>query len=111
VTEQPQSGGSGAQPIELKLAPAQPCHRCGTPLLLRATNAQGRVIVVCKRCDADDPYAGPIVCYVTVHGTVQPDGLEDFAGLLRTWAEHAEPAKVDPEQLEAEYQAWLRGDL
>lgn len=97
------------------IGPDRPCHRCEEMLLLWANDERGRPMGVCGTCDVDDPYAGPIATYFAVHGNVQEgengEGAAYFAGLLLTWAANAEPFKVDLEQLEREYEAYLRGEL
>ncbi|MGI8445710.1 MAG: DUF6300 family protein [Streptosporangiaceae bacterium] len=101
----------------------QPCPRCGGEGLLsarvphgwlnnRGTAVRGsQVIVLCPRCNADDPEAGPLILFFAVHGQVTRETTEEFASLLRNWAGQAQAAGVDQAALEAELQAWHRGEL
>ncbi|WP_043635148.1 DUF6300 family protein [Nonomuraea candida] len=100
------------------------CPRCRTGEVLAVlrlphtwTNAAGRPVrgvgevLVCARCDADDPVAGPIVTYFAVHGTVRPPHAAALARLLRHWITHARPPRPDEDALRAETESWHRGDL
>jgi Family of unknown function (DUF6300) len=100
------------------------CRRCRTGEVLAVlrlphtwTNASGgRVrgrseLPVCARCDAGDPATGPIVACLTVHATVRPENVAALARLLRRWAERARPPRPDVNALNAEAEAWYRGDL
>ncbi|WP_420313620.1 DUF6300 family protein [Actinopolymorpha alba] len=102
----------------------QACPRCRTHNLLAVlslpdtwTNASGnqaRVISdvpLCARCDADDPFAGPVVTYFAVHGSAQPETAPHLARCLLRWIEHARPPKPDRNVLNAEAEAWYCGDL
>lgn len=70
-----------------------------------------RIVVLCPRCDTDDPAAGPLILFFAVHGQVTGETTEEFASLLRGWASQAEAPDVDQDALEAELQAWHRGEL
>jgi hypothetical protein len=84
------------------------CLRCGSEGLLSAsvpaspppggragegdevTEGKGeRVVVLCPSCDVGDSAAGPLILFFAVHGRVTAPTAEQFAGLLRTWADHA----------------------
>ncbi|WP_242614226.1 DUF6300 family protein [Actinomadura roseirufa] len=103
---------------------ASACPRCGIGEVLAVlrlphvwTGARGnriRVVsdvLLCARCDADDPLAGPVVTYFIVHGSVQPDGASDFARVLLRWVAGARPPEPDENALRAETEAWYRGEL
>ncbi|MEU9506038.1 DUF6300 family protein [Micromonospora sp. NPDC048170] len=101
-----------------------PCHRCGTDNVLAVlrlpgtwTNASGnRYPVVhechlCVRCDADDPLAGPVVGYLTADEARQTENVAPLARDLLRWIDQARPAKPDEDALQAEVDAWYRGEL
>ncbi|MFI7643052.1 DUF6300 family protein [Nonomuraea sp. NPDC049400] len=100
------------------------CPRCRTGDVLAAlrlqhtwTNASGSQVrgtsevLVCARCDAGDPLTGPIVTYFTVHGSARPEDAAQLAGYLLRWVERARPPKPDEDALNAEAEAWRRGEL
>ncbi|MDX3100563.1 DUF6300 family protein [Nonomuraea angiospora] len=102
----------------------RPCPRCRTGSVLAVlrlphtwTNAAGNEVrgvsevLLCARCDAGDPAAGPIVTYFAVHGSVRPEHAAQLARGLRHWAERARPPRPDESALAAETEAWYRGDL
>ncbi|MDP9845736.1 DUF6300 family protein [Streptosporangium lutulentum] len=104
--------------------PAWACPRCGQDTVLAAlripngwTTANGKrvrgntQVLLCTRCDAEDPTTGPIVTYFAVHGTATLQTLDQLTLLLRRWIERAEPPKLDEDALAAETEAWHRGDL
>jgi hypothetical protein len=99
------------QPIEVNTGPGQGCPRCGNVVLLSAVNAYGRGIIVCEKCDAEDPWAGPIIRYFQARGRLQADSLEVFADLVMDWMKNAMPPEFDHAGWEAEYHAWQRGEL
>jgi hypothetical protein len=70
-----------------------------------------RVVVLCPRCDAGDPAACPLILFFAVHEQVTGETAEEFASLLRCWASQAQAPDVDQGALEAELQAWRRGEL
>ena len=100
-----------------------PCPRCGGEGLLSAQvphewrNNRGimvrgtRIVVLCPHCDAEDPAAGSLILFFAVHGQVTGETTEEFASLLRGWASQAQAPEVDQDALEAELQAWRRGEL
>ncbi|MEO3869983.1 DUF6300 family protein [Nonomuraea sp. B12E4] len=85
-----------------------PCPRCRTDNVLAAlrvphtwTDGSGNEVcgvsevLLCARCDADDPVAGPIVAYFDAHGSVQPEHVAQLADDLLRWIERARPARSD----------------
>lgn len=99
------------------------CGRCGGEGLLGAKvphQAPGRHgtrlrcirgITLCARCDADDPWAAPLIMFLTVHGQVAGESTAEFAALLRTWLAHARVPDVNQAALDREVDAWRRGEL
>ncbi|MGV9378816.1 DUF6300 family protein [Nonomuraea sp. NPDC003707] len=100
-----------------------PCPRCRTDSVLAVlrlphtwTNASGNEVrgvsevLLCARCDAGDPVAGPIVAYFAVHGCVRPEHTAELARALRHWADRARPPRPDENAPAAETEAWYRGD-
>jgi Family of unknown function (DUF6300) len=92
----PSAPGPGApdhQDITLTRTARQPaCLRCGAQGLLSASVPAGdrdvRQVVLCPACDLGDSAAGPLILFFAVHGQVTAQTAEEFAGLLRTWADH-----------------------
>jgi Family of unknown function (DUF6300) len=122
MTAQPT--GPGSPDIMLGRTGDPPsCPRCGREGLLsaqvphewrnnRGTIVRGtRAVVLCPRCDAGDPAAYPLILFFAVHGQVTGETAEEFASLLRGWASQARAPDVDQDALEAELQAWRRGEL
>ncbi|MEO3795504.1 DUF6300 family protein [Nonomuraea sp. B10E15] len=106
------------------MTPSAACPRCRTGEVLAVlrvphgwTNASGRPVrgvrevVLCARCDAGHPVAGPLVAYLIVHEEVEPAQLAGLAPLLRRWMDGARPSALDEHALRAEIEAWRRGDL
>jgi|ERR1022692_740683 hypothetical protein len=105
-----------------RTGPPPGCPRCGGEGLLSATvpahwpGGQGagaddtREVVLCPRCDADDPAAAPLVLFFAVHGQITAATTEEFAALLRRWAGR-QRAPADQVAFERELQAWRRGEL
>jgi hypothetical protein len=94
--------------------PGWTCPRCGGEVLATAglPHRPGTTqVLLCSRCDAADPVAGPIVTFFTVHETVTPDTVEEFATLLHRWAAHVKVPELDVNALDAEVEAWRRGEL
>ena len=102
-------GGSG--PIIPSVGPSQPCPQCSGMLLLSGRDEKGRLIALCEECDIDDEAAKPLLTFFQVHETVDGENFEEFADLLRLWAATVQPRTVDLEALDAEYEAWRRGEL
>ncbi|WP_326642114.1 DUF6300 family protein [Streptosporangium sp. NBC_01755] len=101
------------------------CPRCRTGEVLAVvrlphtwTNAAGdpvrgiRDALLCACCDAGDPNAGPIITYFAVHGSAQPETLVQLARYLLRWIHRARaPKQPDENALNAEAEAWYRGEL
>lgn len=69
------------------------------------------VVVLCASCDADSPSAAPLITWLHVHGSVSIDAADQFLGLVVRWARALEPPKLDEAALDAEIEAWRRGEL
>lgn len=90
------------------------CPRGGGEVLATAQVPRGpgtTEVLLCACCDADDPVAGPIVTFFTVHETVTPETIAEFAALLHRWAAHVKPPELDVNALDAEVDAWRHGEL
>lgn len=101
------------------------CPRCRTDNVLTIlrrphtwTNASGNQVrgigevLLCACCDAHDPITGPIVMYFAVHGSARPESLAQLARYLLRWIDRArEPKQPDENALNAEVEAWYRGEL
>ncbi|WP_188187813.1 DUF6300 family protein [Nonomuraea sp. SYSU D8015] len=96
------------------------CPRCRTPSVLAVlrrphtwTNASRNQVrgvgevLLCARCDAGDP----LVTYLVVHESVQPEDAAHLARLLLHWIDGTRPRKPDETALKAEAEAWYRGEL
>lgn len=76
------------------------------------TRQNGRLLVVlCPSCHADDPAAGPLITFFHVHAHVAAGNLYECADLITRWVASITIPSVDLEQLDAEYDAWRRGEL
>lgn len=116
-------GPAGRQEIEIVTTRDRSCPRCGGEILAVLqfpngwTRENGQQVrgtaqtLLCGHCDRDDPVTGPIVMYFTVHGQVVDTAVDEFAGLLRRWATHVTEQKLDEQTLDAEVDAWYRGEL
>ncbi|TDE58855.1 hypothetical protein E1295_04435 [Nonomuraea mesophila] len=106
------------------VTPGAACPRCRTGEVLAVvrvphgwTNASGRPVMgvgevlLCGRCDAGRPVTGPLVAYLTAHESVGPAELDDLAPLLRRWMDGVRAPAPDERALQAETEAWRRGDL
>lgn len=102
---------SRGSPIVPVVGPGQACPQCRGVLLLSGTDEKGRMIALCEECDVNDEAAKPLITFFQVHQRVDGDNLEEFADLLRLWAATVQPRTVDLAALEAEYEAWRRGEL
>jgi hypothetical protein len=111
-------------PIEIRSVPEpSPCPRCEKDGILSARVSHGRInssgvavrgwnhVVLCADCDADAPYAAPLITWFHVYGRVEGDNYEEFVTLLTDWAEHVRVPKLDQAALEKEIDAWRRGEL
>jgi Family of unknown function (DUF6300) len=100
------------------------CHRCGTDNVLAVlrlphiwTNTSGSQVpviskfVLCARCDSDDPITGPMVTHLTAPGPAQPEDVAQLARDLLRWIDQAQPTGPDEDALNAEVDAWYRGEL
>ncbi len=119
----PQDARPAALDIQIAQTGETPCcPRCGGEGLLSARMPPGwrggngsaadgtAEVVLCPRCDADDPGAAPLVLFFAVHGEVTGPTTEEFAALLRGWASRRR-TPVDQVALERDLQAWRRGEL
>ncbi|MCW2947766.1 MAG: hypothetical protein JWR24_4483 [Actinoallomurus sp.] len=110
--------------LTLLAEPGRACPVCGGEILaaLQVPNGwtieQGRQVrghtevLLCERCDREDPVTGPIVVFFTVHAQLTTaDHVDELAALLQRWADHAAPRPLDEEALAAEVDAWYRGEL
>jgi hypothetical protein len=99
------------------------CPRCGSEVLLTARvphswlNNRGDIaqgtgkVILCPSCGADDPLAGPLVAFFSVHGQVTSDTADEFTDLLNSWITQVGVPSVDYRALEDERQAWHRGEF
>ncbi|WP_336214969.1 DUF6300 family protein [Nonomuraea sp. LPB2021202275-12-8] len=59
-----------------------------------------------------DPLAGPIITYFAVHGSAPPEALVQLARFLLRWIHQPRaPKQPDENALNAEAEAWYRGEL
>jgi Family of unknown function (DUF6300) len=97
----PGPGAPGHPDIMLtRTAELPQCPRCGAEGLLSASvpddgrngerdgGRDSRRVVLCPSCDIADSAAGPLILFFAVYGQVTAQTAEEFAGLLRTWADH-----------------------
>jgi hypothetical protein len=68
-------------------------------------------VLLCERCDREDPVTGPIVVFFTVHEQVTNETAGQLTELLQRWADHCTAPRLDVEALNAEVDAWYRGEL
>ena len=109
--------------LDLVTEPGRACPVCGGEILAALqvpngwTTGQGRQVrgvsevLLCEQCDREDPVTGPIVVFFTVHEQVSTETASQLAGLLQHWADHSTARRLDMEALNAEVDAWHRGDL
>jgi hypothetical protein len=69
------------------------------------------VVVLCPSCDADHPTGGPLITFVLVHGCVDDDTINQAAERIAAWVESISVPAPDVGQIDAETEAWYRGDL
>ncbi|MEV0387808.1 DUF6300 family protein [Nonomuraea sp. NPDC050643] len=82
------------------------CPRCRADEVLAVarlphtwTNASGgqvrglREVLLCARCDAGDPLAGPVVACFARHSRPGPEHAAGLAAALRRWVEGTRPAE------------------
>ncbi|GAB3960764.1 hypothetical protein GCM10029978_011010 [Actinoallomurus acanthiterrae] len=108
-----------AEPARNPLPMSRACPRCAGDILAalrvphgwrteQGTEVSGTTeILLCARCDADDP----IAAFFAVHQVVTDQTVDVLARLIRRWAENARPPRLDQAALDAEVDAWYRGDL
>ncbi|MEU6033996.1 DUF6300 family protein [Actinomadura sp. NPDC047616] len=100
-----------------------PCPRCGDQVLLTARmpypiqRSDGHwvhgttEVLLCPNCDFDDPTAGALITYFHVHGKVDTDTVRQGADLIRAWIDSNPIRRPDAAAIEAEFEAWKRGEL
>lgn len=114
----------GGRPIDVVSAAHVPaCPKCSEDGLLSARvphnieRPDGYIVhgttqvVLCPRCDADQPAAGALITYFHVHGQVNDDTLTQAADLIAAWATSISIPPPDLDQIDAEAAAWRSGDL
>lgn len=99
------------------------CPRCEQPGILSVrvphnwTNEAGHpvrgtaVVVLCPRCDLDHPEGGALITWFAVHGGVSEENTAEAVQLIEAWARAVEIPKPDVAAIEAEAEAWRRGEL
>lgn len=110
--------------VRLVLGAASPrCPRCGNPGLLsalvphrienaRGDTVQGRAVaVLCAHCDIDDPRAGALISFLIVNGKITDETVAEAGDLITAWVQVAKPKPLDLDELAAENEQWLRGEL
>ena len=109
--------------LTLVTGPARVCPACGGEVLAVLevphgwATEQGKQVrgtsevLLCERCDREDPVTGPIVVFFTVHEQATTEHAGELAALLQRWADHATERRPDLKALDAEVEAWRRGEL
>jgi hypothetical protein len=109
--------------VALVTGPVRACPVCGGEILAVLKVPHGwetehgkqvrgtSEVLLCERCDREDPLTGPIVVFFTVHEQVTAEDAEELAALLQRWADHATARRPDLAALDEEIDAWYRGDL
>lgn len=110
--------------VEIETGDVQ-CHRCQQPALLSAgiphrmqlpggTWAAGRrTVVLCPRCDWNDPAAQGVLAFFTLYEQIDQGTVESAGKLLRQWIAHivnAAPAYTD-DDLNEDIRKWESGDM
>lgn len=111
-------------PVEVILSNGLPlCRRCEGEGILSArlpygwSNTKGHhvpgvvTVVLCQRCDLNDPAAGALITWFTVHGELTPANLEAAAPLIQAWANTLTPPAFDQLAFDADLEAWRQGEL
>ncbi|TCJ36585.1 DUF6300 family protein [Parafrankia sp. BMG5.11] len=122
MTDPPRRAAAPPDVVLLSTTDPPRCPRCGGEGLAAARvphilqTARGPVqghhqFVLCSGCDADNPAAGGLITFFHVHGQVSQQTENEFTALLTRWTSSLVVPAVDPQAWEAEYQAWLRGEL
>lgn len=100
----------------------KPCPRCAGQLLLSlrlphpgfAPDLAGiflRIVTLCPVCDLDTAHAAGLLAFFALHAEVDLDNAGEFVLLLHQWLDRIPPPpRLDPQVVEAEWQAWRRGD-
>lgn len=101
----------------------QPCHVCGSPLLLSlrlphpgfAPDLAGvytRIVSLCANCDRKTEAAQGLLAFFVVHADVDEGNVREFGALLRQWMDRLpDPPRLDPQAVEAEWEAWRSGEF
>ena len=112
-----------AEPARRPVSTWRTCPRCAGDVLAalrvphgwlteRGTDVNGSTeILLCARCDGDDPITGPIATFFAVHEIATGPTADVLARLVGRWIENAKPPRLDEAALDAETDAWYRGDL
>jgi hypothetical protein len=116
--------GHHPQGIEVLSGATTPrCPRCGQEGLLSARIPHGwergngartdgtTIVVLCATCDAGNHEAGALITFFAVHGHITEDTLTECADLIHGWMATVRPPTLDLAALDAEIDAWRRGDL
>lgn len=100
-----------------------PCPTCGGECLLSARvrhqieRTDGHlvngtsVVVLCPRCDADSPTAGPLITFFHVHGVIDETTVHQSADLIHAWTTSIRIPQPDIGAIDDEAEAWRRGEL
>ncbi len=109
--------------IELSVAEVPDCRRCDGPGLLQVrypkswTGEHGQQVrgfgerVLCQGCDQGDPAAAELLALFAVDDKLDFENLGTFTELAHSWTEVVSQRTPDLDQLEAEAEAWRRGEL
>ncbi|MEU9019267.1 DUF6300 family protein [Actinomadura sp. NPDC048394] len=124
MTPENQHDERGGRPIDVVSAAHPPaCPSCGESGLLSARvphdikRPDGHIIhgttqvVLCQTCDASAPAAGALITYFHVHGTIDTDTIDQAADLIGAWVNSIYIPPPDIDQIDAEAEAWRRGEL
>ncbi|WP_104860753.1 MULTISPECIES: DUF6300 family protein [unclassified Streptomyces] len=111
------------QEVVLRLADPPPCARCGSATLFQAEfphswkNASDqevtgiRAVVLCPACDRGEPSADALLALFSVDGQLTEKNLTVFNDLATAWIDVVRSKSVDMKDLDAEHEAWRRGEL
>ncbi|MFF2305898.1 DUF6300 family protein [Streptomyces sp. NPDC058128] len=111
------------QEIVLNLANPPRCARCSGETLFRAEfphswkNAAGQEVSgirsadLCPACDRGEPSADALLALFAVDGQLGTGNMTVFTDLLGAWVDVVRNRVVDMERLDAEHEAWRRGEL
>lgn len=101
------------------------CHRCEGPALLSVLvphrmqlpsggEATGRrTVVLCPRCDRDDPAAQGVLAFFTVHERITHETVESAGAVLREWITHVteHPPVYTDEEMDEDIRRWEAGEM